>query len=59
MDLANSIAAMSISMNAAQFQQDVSVSMTKKAMDQQEAAANQLLQMLPGVSEGRLIDVYA
>ncbi len=61
MDLANSIAAYSMSMSAMQFQQDYSVSMMKKAMDTQETAAQELLDMLPAVSSslGQHIDVYA
>ena len=43
----DSIAAMSMGMSAASLQQEVTISMTKKAMDSAELAAQELLEMLP------------
>lgn len=56
----DSIAAMSVNMYAAQFQQSVSISVAKKAMDSTELAAQELLRMLPDTSGmGQVIDTYA
>lgn len=57
MDMMNSIAAASMSMSAAKLQQGVSVSVAKKAMDQQELALQELQRMLP--DQGHIIDTYA
>ncbi len=60
MDMVNSIAAQAMSMKAAQFQQNYSVSVAKKAMDSQELAAQEILSMLPDApAKGQYIDVYA
>lgn len=59
MDLMNSIAAQSMSMSAAQFAQQYSLSVAKKAMETQELAAQELLDMLPQNPMGQYIDVYA
>lgn len=62
MDMMNSIAATATSMSAAQFQQNYSLAVTKKAMDSQELAAQELLSMLPqqaGPRLGTYIDTYA
>jgi len=60
MDLMNSIAAQSVSMSAAEFSQQYAISVTKKAMDSQEQAAQALLEMLPPTPPmGQYIDVYA
>ncbi len=62
MDMMEGIAAQAMSMKAAEFAQNYSVSVTKKAMDTQEMAAQELLEMLPDVSamsKGQYIDVYA
>lgn len=57
----DSIAASAMSMSALQFQQSYSVALTKKAMDSQELAAQELLEMLPAppAEPGTHIDVYA
>ncbi len=59
-----SIAGMSMSMSAAQFENAYSIAMTKKTMDMQELAGQELLEMLPQqpqitVPKGQYIDVYA
>ncbi len=59
-----SIAGMSMSMSAAQFESAYSIAMTKKTMDLQEMAGQELLEMLPQqpqitVPKGQYIDVYA
>ncbi len=60
MDMMNSIAAQSVSMSAAEFSQQYAISVTKKAMDSQEQAAQALLEMLPPTPPmGQYIDVYA
>ncbi|HIS79227.1 MAG TPA: YjfB family protein [Candidatus Caccousia stercoris] len=62
MGMMDSIAATSTALSAAQFQQDYSLSLMKKAMNTQELAAQQMLQMLPQtppLAEGTHIDVYA
>lgn len=57
MDLMNGIAAMSMDMSAAKIQQSVSTAVTKKVMDTEELAAQELLRMLP--TKGDYIDTYA
>lgn len=57
-----SIAAMSMNMSAAEFAQNYSISVTKKTMESQELAAQELLKMLPeapAMPKGQFIDVYA
>lgn len=51
------IAATSMAMSQAKLEQAVSTSVTKKAMDTQEAQAAALLKMLPPTDH--IIDVYA
>ncbi len=60
MDLMNSIASASMSMSAAQFAQQYSISLMKKTMDNEELAAQELLEMLPEIpAKGQYIDVFA
>lgn len=60
MDMMTGIAAQATSMSAAQFAQNYSISVAKKAMDTQELAAQEILQMLPDApAKGQYIDVYA
>ena len=64
MDFMNSMAAMATSMSAARFQQSYSLSVVKKAMDSQESAVQQMMEMLPQQqaplpASGSHIDVYA
>ncbi len=62
MDMMSSIAAQSMSMNAAAVAQQYSVSVAKKVMDSQELAAQELLEMLPQqpqIPMGQYLDVYA
>lgn len=58
-----SIASMAMDMSAATFATNYSMSVTKKMMDTQELAAQELLNMLPDqaamVPKGDFIDVYA
>ena len=58
-----SIASMAMDMSAANFATNYSISVTKKMMDTQELAAQELLNMLPDqaamVPKGDFIDVYA
>jgi|GEM_PF-6456518 len=52
----------SAGMSMAQFAQQYAVSMQKKAMDTQELAAEEILEMLPqnpSPMKGQYIDVYA
>lgn len=52
----------SAGMSMAQFEQQYAVSVTKKAMDTQELAAQEILEMLPETpapAKGQYIDVYA
>lgn len=54
------IADMSIMMNSSKLQMAVGVSLTKKAMDQQEIVAQEMLEMLPSdPSMGNYVDVMA
>ena len=58
----DAIAAASMSLSTAALQQSYSISMAKKAMESQEAAAQGLLEMLPQTPPGQAgshIDVYA
>lgn len=57
MGMMDAIAAMSINMNQASLQQDVSLAVTKKVMDSQELALEELTEMLP--AKGQFIDTYA
>lgn len=55
-----SIASAAMDMSAAQFSVEYSMAVTKKVMDTQEMAAQELLQMLPPPeSLGQYIDTYA
>lgn len=60
------IAGMAMSMSAAAFAQNYSIAVTKKTMETQELAAQELLNMLPQTPaqmpappKGQYIDVYA
>lgn len=56
----NSIAAAAMDMNATQFSVEYSMAVTKKIMDTQEMAAQELMEMLPPPeSLGQYIDTYA
>ncbi len=59
----DSIASMAMDMSAAQFEYAYSIAMTKKTMDMQEMAGQELLNMLPdmpaGLPKGNFIDTYA
>jgi|GEM_PF-2510926 len=46
MEISNSIAALSVSMSAAKVQQQASLSVMKKAMDTQETAAANTIELL-------------
>lgn len=60
MDMMNGIAATAMSLSAAKLSVDYSTAVTKKAMDSQEAAVQQLLEMLPEQPPmGQYIDTYA
>ncbi|MBD5118153.1 MAG: putative motility protein [Clostridiales bacterium] len=57
-----SIAGMAMSMSAASFATNYSLSVTKKMMDSQELAGQELLKMLeavPAPAKGQYIDTYA
>ena len=55
-----SIAGAAMDMSAARFSVEYSMAVTKKVMDTQELAAQELLEMLPAApSMGQYIDVYA
>ena len=57
-----SIAAMSMSMSAASFSTNYSLAITKKMMEGEELAAQELTKMLEAVptpAKGQYIDVYA
>lgn len=55
-----SIAGMAMDMQAAQFATNYSMAVTKKMMDTQELAAQEMLTMLPPTpGKGEFIDVYA
>lgn len=59
----DSIASMAMDMSAAKFSMEYSLAMTKKTMDMQEMAGQELLRMLPQQSPtvpmGDFIDTYA
>ncbi len=61
MDMMNSIAATAMDMSAARFAVDYSMSVTKKVMDTQELAGQELLNMLSAAApaKGQYIDTYA
>lgn len=61
MEISNYIADLSISMSTTQLQQDVNVSMMKKAMDTQQMTADALLGMASSIDPavGRNLDVSA
>lgn len=60
MDMVTGIAAASVANSTAKLKMDVSLSVTKKAMDNQEMAAQQLMEMLPSVQgTGQHMDVRA
>lgn len=55
-----SIASMAMDMSAAQFATNYSLSVTKKMMDTQELAGQELMRMLPATpGKGQYIDTYA
>lgn len=57
-----SIAGMAMDMSAASFATQYSMSVTKKMMDTQELAAQEMLNMLPDIQslpKGKYIDTYA
>ena len=57
-----SIASMSMSMSAASFATNYSLAVTKKMMDTQELAGQELVKMLeavPAPAKGQYIDTYA
>lgn len=57
-----SIAGMATDMSAASFATNYTMSVTKKMMDTEELAAQELLNMLPDLQalpKGRYIDTYA
>ena len=57
-----SIASMATSMSAASFATSYSLSVTKKMMDSEELAGQELMKMLEAVptpAKGQYIDVYA
>ena len=57
-----SIASMAMGMSAASFATNYSLSVTKKMMDSQEMAGQELLKMLeavPSPAKGQYIDTYA
>lgn len=63
MDISMEIAAQAMSMQSLRFQQDYAVAVTKKAMESQELAGQELVRMLsaaaPAVPKGSYVDVYA
>lgn len=64
MDMMSSIASMASSMQSASIASAYSTALTKKAMDAEELAAQELLEMLPQqpamtIPKGQFIDVYA
>ena len=56
-----SIASMAMDMSAAQFANQYAISVTKKSMEVEELAAQEMLNMLPNISvpKGDFIDTYA
>lgn len=61
MDMMRSIAAVSMDMSAARFSVDYSLAVTKKTMETQELAGQELTKMLSSAGEavGKFIDTYA
>lgn len=60
MSMMDAMASASMSLSAMQLQQSYSIAVAKKAMDSQQMAAQELLQMLPqSTGESHQIDVYA
>lgn len=62
MDLTMSIAAASMDMSAAKLQQDVSISMLKRAMEDQEASMNVMMDGIDAAMQPpaeHIIDTYA
>lgn len=61
MDMMESIAGMAMDMSAARFSIDYSMSFTKKVMETQELAVQEMLSMLPEnpLPKGAVIDTYA
>lgn len=61
MDMMNSIVAMSMSMQAAQLQQNYAMGVQKLAMNQEKMAMQEIQEMLPSevAPKGQYIDVYA
>lgn len=56
----DSIASMAMDMKAAQFATEYSLAVTKKVMDTQELAAQEMIEMLPPTQPmGDFIDTYA
>ncbi len=56
----DAIASAAMDMSAAQFSVNYSMAVTKKVMDTQEMAAQELLDMLPSAPPlGKYIDTYA
>lgn len=53
------IAAMSMNMSAAKVQQNVGIAMLKNSMEQQEAIAQNMVQMISPEGLGVNIDTYA
>jgi len=59
MNMMDGIAATASSLASAQLQQSYTLAVSKKAMESQELAVQELLQMLPSSSSGYQFDVYA
>lgn len=60
MGITESIAATSMTLSSLKLQMNVSTSLTKKVMDNQEVQAQQLLEMLPPTPGlGEIVDVNA
>lgn len=61
MDMMSSIAAASMDMSAARFSTDYSLAVTKKVMDTQELAGQEIAKMLAAAvpAKGQYIDTYA
>ncbi len=59
MDLTMSIAALSVTMHQAEFQQDYDIAMLKQSMDSQEAATYSLIDMLSAAPSNHILDTWA
>lgn len=59
MDMVSSIAATATDLSAARLSANYSLSVTKMAMETQEAAGQELVEMLSAVPKGQYIDTYA